>query len=571
MFLNAGTTAQQEQTIEHWQTVVKDNPNDAKAWFNIGVLHETGQGVEKNQSKAHDAYKKSIQLGYAPAMYNLGSIYAKQNDYANARVWWEKAAELDLPEAQYNMGMLYEKGWGVSVDPQLSSSWYQRAAETAMEKYFQLYLKSRSEHSDKTIVGETSLSLFARLVFINTASAATSVSELTADPNLLTGSLQLAQVDNASNSNDQNTPAQGPSSGWNWIYSQPQENFTIQLFATKDADKTDKFIQQYALSERAQVIQAVVKGTTYHKVLLGSFNEWNDAAVEIGAFPQDLRNQRPWVRKFGSLYAELPQTISVSKNQEAESEPDLDVVNVDTSNPVEPQSTDQTLEKAAQDEASVQTQAKIEQAPKLAEPASEATDESTDETANKEAENQVAIADSDGEAATTHAQAKIQTTNENLPQQTEAKQSQTTQNHDEVQAQSTDLLLTDDVFTPYAKKQLASSGLSSQNKAQLKSGLEAIAAGDHESGFKDLTDLAQSGLPEAQYRIALLYSRGDGVEQDPVRAFELMKSASEQGHPYAQQSLANYYVNGIGVDANSSLAAYWQQTAADNVKKLENN
>ena len=134
-----------------------------------------------------------------------------------------------------------------------------------------------------------------------------------------------------------------------------------------------------------------------------------------------------------------------------------------------------------------------------------------------------------------------------------------------------EIQVTDDVFTIYAKQQLTSGKLSDEQAAKLVSGLESIQAGDHKSGADQLSALAESGLPEAQYRVALLYSRGQGVEQDAVKAFDLMKSASEQGHPYAQRSLAEFYINGIGVDANSSLAAYWQQTAVDNLKKLENN
>ena len=614
LFLNAGTTAQQDQSLEHWQSIVNKNPDDAKAWFNIGVLHETGQGAEKNQTRAHDAYHKSIDLGYAPAMYNLGSIYAKQKDYANARLWWEKAAELDLPEAQYNMGMLYEKGWGVSVDPQVSSSWYQRAAETAMEKYFQLYQKSRSEHLVSPDIGESSFGILDRVVFINTASAASAGTHITTTDvsaslqhpvNQITvsdpadfgqtvfdqtdldqtshQSLQLAQADTAAQ--DSKRPAD-----WQWIYSQPAESFTIQLFATKDIEKTGKFIQQYALSERARVIQAVVKGTTYYKVMLGSFSEWNDAAVEIGAFPQDLRNQRPWVRKFGTLYDEFPEILLTEENNNSSAQPD--------NNLQEDSSEENTAKQDADD---VQKQAKIEEiTPTATTDSDQADDKSTADLNESAAENSNnkksndektndekssdAIANNALDPDKTAKQESAQETTQETMTQTQAEtesvakadlsQAQALQNEAESAVEQAakdagEVLADNEIFNAYTRKQLASNGLSAELKAQLKSGLDAIKAGKADSGFDHLASLADSGLPEAQYRVALLYSNGEGVEQDLTKAFELMKSASEQGHPYAQQVLADYYVKGIGVNANSSLAAYWQQTAADNVKKLE--
>ena len=529
-------------------------------------MYETGRGgVGKNQTRAYESYKKAIALGYAPAMYNLGSIYAKQKDYANARLWWEKAAELDLPEAQYNMGMLYEKGWGVNVDPQVSLNWYQRAAETAMEKYFQLFQKSRSERQDNSAVNEISLSIVDRLAFIKTASAASEQFVNTADINPVPADLLLAQGDSTQKElsvTDSSGRQQPP--GWDWIYSEPKQNFTIQLFATKDPGKTEKFIQQYALSERAHVIQAIVKGTTYYKVLIGSFTEWNNAAVEIGTFPQDLRNQRPWVRKFVSLYDEMPQNATVTEKQQAITQQPVNSVDDNSSDPDSTNNSEQkSVELQPVDETSSQKQAKIEQLPEILEPSSELPEKIP---VKEESVSEVSASADDApeKRSGNNNQDSQQQSLQSGPAVDDIVTKDNPKDADEIQ-------VTDDVFTIYAKQQLTSGKLSDEQAAKLVSGLESIQAGDHKSGADQLSALAESGLPEAQYRVALLYSRGQGVEQDAVKAFDLMKSASEQGHPYAQRSLAEFYINGIGVDANSSLAAYWQQTAVDNLKKLENN
>jgi hypothetical protein len=46
------------------------------------------------------------------------------------------------------------------------------------------------------------------------------------------------------------------------------------------------------------------------------------------------------------------------------------------------------------------------------------------------------------------------------------------------------------------------------------------------------------GLPEAQYRLALLYLRGDGVEQNEADAIRLLELAAAAGYQPAQSALA---------------------------------
>lgn len=362
----------------------------------------------------------------------------------------------------------------------------------------------------------------------------------------LDADLQLAQSGVAQD--------QGHVPGWDWVYSQPGENYTIQLFATKDFDKTGKFIQQYALSENARVIQAVIKGTTYYKVLTGSFSEWNDAAVEIGAFPQDLRNQRPWVRKFSSFYKELPEQAATAATEKRESAvvPALEAAGVNT-------------QAAAVDQSSVENAIDTQTIPDQVSQSAGADENPETVPA---APNTPVVDDSVAIAANSG----ISDQNNEPKIETSSSQPDTAQVETEQQLliARVELPETDEYFTNYTKKLLVSEEISAEQKLQLTAGLRAIAAGDHDAGYRQLSGLAEAGMPEAQYRIALMYSQGNGVQKDSLNAFKLMKSASEQGHPYAQQALADYYTKGVGVETNSALAAYWQQTAIDNINKLEN-
>ena len=532
--------AQQTKSLEHWQQITDKDPKDALAWFNIGVLYEKGHGVQVNQIKAQQSYTKSINLGYAPAMFNLGSIYAQNKDYINAKFWWEKAANESVPEAQYNLATLYEKGWGVKPDQEKASLWYQRAAETAMEKYLDLYQNSKEKLKEQSALSQTSVSIFDHFSIIPLAIAATDnefqviASELE--------SIDLVEVAQAT------TTVKQSSSGWPWIYSQPEENFTIQLFATKEESKTAKFIQQYALTERAKVISAIVKGTQYYKVILGSFIEWNDAAVEIGGLPQDLRDERPWVRKFATLYPELPEGTDISVLED-----EIDAATVETSEKEvakEAVEANQTLVESEQQSESIQEESEqevsateeIKQAETIIEPKDVASE-------NPEASAEKPVSDEQQEKLTDPDNETVQT----MPEKTISGDSKP-----------------DDVFTLYANKLLSSNGLADNNiKQQLQSGLDAIKMQDHAQAFEQLSPLADAGLAEAQFRLALLYAEGKGVGLDLDKAFEFAKLSAEQGHPYGQRLLAEFYNNGIGVEANTSLASYWQQTGDDNIKKLE--
>ena len=538
-FFFTSSFAQQSQSLQHWQQKTANNPKDALAWFNIGVLYEKGQGVEANQTKAQQSYTRAINLGYAPAMFNLGSIYAQKKDYVNAKFWWEKAANENVPEAQYNLATLYEKGWGVKQDPEKAALWYQRAAETAMQKYLDLYQHSKDKAKQQSAVTtKSNVNIFDYVIPIANAAQVNNI-------------IEVAQVE---------TTEAEPLSGWPWVYSQPGENFTIQLFATKEESKTEKFIQQYALTERAKVIPAIVKGTQYYKVILGSFVEWNDAAVEIGGLPQDLRDERPWVRKFETLYSELPEGTETSVSQVTVAEPaqiSEEVVEEELETQVQQQldSVEEQPEEelvpeeqvAAVEQSSEESEEQIESTQQSATDTSEA--EQVDENTDVEQEEVVEAESEEKLASLDKEQAEIKS---RMPEKTESDDGPT-----------------DDVFTIYAKKQLNSNGLSEPIKEQLQTGLESVRSENYSQAFEQLSPLADAGLPEAQFRLSLLYAEGKGVGLDLNKAFEYAKLSAEQGHPYGQRLLAEFYSNGIGVEANSSLAAYWQQTGDDNIKKLE--
>jgi TPR repeat protein len=75
---------------------------------------------------------------------------------------------------------------------------------------------------------------------------------------------------------------------------------------------------------------------------------------------------------------------------------------------------------------------------------------------------------------------------------------------------------------------------------------------------------AEQGNPEAQWDLALLYTKGrEGIPFDMERAAEWYRKVAEQGHAKAQHFLGKMYYLGDGVPKNYDEAAKWSRMAAD--------
>jgi TPR repeat protein len=75
-------------------------------------------------------------------------------------------------------------------------------------------------------------------------------------------------------------------------------------------------------------------------------------------------------------------------------------------------------------------------------------------------------------------------------------------------------------------------------------------------------EAAKQGLPDAMYRLALLYRDGNGVSQDSAAAVDLLYRAGSLGHAAAQMDLGFAYLLGNGVQRDDVTAFRWLQLAA---------
>jgi TPR repeat protein len=92
----------------------------ADSQYNLGLMHEHGIGVRKDEQAAIVWYRKAAEQGNSNAQFNLAVLYENGRgstvDFAQANHWYRKAAAQGDALAIGNLGMLYIRGQGVQQD-----------------------------------------------------------------------------------------------------------------------------------------------------------------------------------------------------------------------------------------------------------------------------------------------------------------------------------------------------------------------------------------------------------------------------------------------------------------------
>ena len=84
--------------------------------FNLGIMYEEGNGVEKDFSKAAELFKKACNGGDMLGCSNLGSMYADgkgvEKDLGKAAELFKKACNSGEMLGCRNLGIMYDNGNG---------------------------------------------------------------------------------------------------------------------------------------------------------------------------------------------------------------------------------------------------------------------------------------------------------------------------------------------------------------------------------------------------------------------------------------------------------------------------
>ena len=82
--------------------------------------------------------------------------------------------------------------------------------------------------------------------------------------------------------------------------------------------------------------------------------------------------------------------------------------------------------------------------------------------------------------------------------------------------------------------------------------------------FLEMKGYAEQGDVKAQYNLAFMYDKGQGVIQDYKQSVKWYRKAAEQGNVRAQYNLAIMYRKGRGVIQSNNNSYIWNAIAAAN-------
>ncbi len=107
--------------------------NDRQCIYQLAILHEQGEGVEKSLRKSFEYAKQAAELGHIDAMNAAGNFYLRggivEKNFEEAFKWHLKSANAGNADAYIYVGKAYENGTGVQQDWVQAVYWYQKSAD----------------------------------------------------------------------------------------------------------------------------------------------------------------------------------------------------------------------------------------------------------------------------------------------------------------------------------------------------------------------------------------------------------------------------------------------------------
>lgn len=146
---------QYEQAFAIYDSLAK--AGDAKAQFNLGLMYQSGDGVNANLEQAVYWFGEAAKQGYTEAQYTLAAMVFHRDiqtlSYPQALELYRKAAINGHTKSQLNLGMLYYRGEVIERDLNEAVLWILRAAEQnnseAQSILGQMYLHGEGVTTDK--------------------------------------------------------------------------------------------------------------------------------------------------------------------------------------------------------------------------------------------------------------------------------------------------------------------------------------------------------------------------------------------------------------------------------------
>jgi len=241
-----------------WRPLARHGDVDAQ--FALGAVFYDGIGVPIDLTESSYWFLRAAQQGYAPAQYNLGNAYmrgegVRQNDKL-AFQWWRKAARQNFAAAQFNLATAYLEGKGVEKNRDRAQVLFQQSAENGHYP----------------------------------------------------AKMALKKLDGAKKhavtAPDESPASAGAPACREWLGRQNPHRYTLQLMSSTTRSDVQDILNRYRLDPYA--ICAYKKESKQRYMLLyGVFEGTSDAQQAISALPDELRQNKPWIRQIRAVRSQL--------------------------------------------------------------------------------------------------------------------------------------------------------------------------------------------------------------------------------------------------------------------------
>jgi len=120
-----------ENAYKEWRKLAEEG--DPKSQYEVGLMYETGQVVQKDYNEAIKWYRLSSDKNVGAAQNNLGLMYIEgrgvsKNEKAAVKLFY-RAGENGSLAGIFHLALCFEKGVGIPQDYKMSALVYLEAAE----------------------------------------------------------------------------------------------------------------------------------------------------------------------------------------------------------------------------------------------------------------------------------------------------------------------------------------------------------------------------------------------------------------------------------------------------------
>lgn len=140
-----------EQAFEQFKFIAENDESHVDSQFNLAIMCQHGQGIEKNIHEAIRWYEAAAKNGDEKAMYNLGAIYhdgaeGLEPDEEKYFHWMRMAAQKGNDRAKHSLYQRFTKAiQDIMKELKLNPQWI------ADKQLFQLYIRNPERPEDELV------------------------------------------------------------------------------------------------------------------------------------------------------------------------------------------------------------------------------------------------------------------------------------------------------------------------------------------------------------------------------------------------------------------------------------